>query len=166
MKETGIRLLMAHPNAAQRKIVCRNRKARHLYTIEETYEAGLMLTGTEVKSLRQGRGSLAESFAQPVGDELFICGFHIPPYEQGNIQNVDPVRVRKLLLNRREINRLIGAVSRKGYTLVPLAVYFKNGRAKVELAVARGKKLYDKREDLKRRDQQREIDRALHRGGR
>ena len=157
---------MSIPTQPHTKTVCRNRKARYTYHIEDTYEAGLVLTGTEVKSLRAGRASLAESFAVPVGDELYLAGFHIPPYEQGNIHNVEPVRRRKLLLHRREIDRLIGAVSRKGYTLVPLSVYFKKGLAKVEIAVARGKKLYDKREDVKRRDHEREMDRALRKSTR
>ena len=144
-------------NKGGAKPVCQNRKARHEYHIEDVYEAGLVLRGTEVKSLREGRGSLTESYALPIDDEIFLDGFHIPPYEKGNIHNVDPTRRRKLLLHRREIERMIGAVTRKGYTLVPLSVYFKNGRAKLELAVARGKKLYDKRETMKKRDQEREM---------
>lgn len=141
------------------KLVCQNRKARHLYHIEETMEAGLVLKGTEVKSLRSGQGSLQESYARPIKGEIFLDGFHIPPYDHGNIYNVDAVRSRKLLLHKSEIERLIGAVSRKGYTLVPLSVYFKKGRAKVELGVGKGKKEYDKREDIKQRDQQRDMDR-------
>jgi len=141
------------------KVICQNRKARHLYHIEETVEAGLVLRGTEVKSLRAGQGSIQESYARPLKGELFLDGFHIPPYDHGNIYNVDSIRSRKLLLHKREIERLSGAVSRKGYTLVPLSVYFKQGRAKVEIGVAKGKKDYDKREDLKQRDQQREMDR-------
>ncbi len=151
---------MAPRSGEGRKLVCQNRKARHLYHIVETFEAGIVLRGTEVKSLRQGHGSLSESFAAPVKEELFLMNFHVPPYEQGNIHNVDPVRPRKLLLRRRELERLIGAVSRKGFTLVPLSVYFKDGWAKVELAVARGKKLHDRRETLKRRQQERDMERA------
>jgi SsrA-binding protein len=148
------------PAPSPRKLVCQNRKARHLYHIEETFEAGLALLGAEVKSLRKGRGSLVESFAHPAGSELYIHGFHIPPYEQATHETIDPVRPRKLLLHRREIDRLIGAVSRKGYTIVPLNVYFKDGRAKMEIGLGRGKKEYDKREDIKKRDQEREMRRA------
>lgn len=143
------------------KIVAQNRKARHEYHIEDKVEAGIELTGTEVKSLRSGRASIKEAYATAMGNELFLTGCHIPPYEQGNIHNVDPVRPRKLLLKRGEIDRLIGVVARQGYSLVPLSIYFKRGWAKVELGVARGKKLYDKREDIKRRDQEREMQRAL-----
>jgi SsrA-binding protein len=146
--------------SAERKIVCQNRKARFLYHIEETYEAGLVLKGTEVKSLRLGHGSLAESFALPNSGELFLHNFHIPPYEKGNIHNVDPTRPRKLLLHKREIERITGSVSRKGYTIVPISVYFKKGRAKVEIGLGKGKQLHDKREDVKRRDQEREMRRA------
>lgn len=152
---------MAPRDNGQRKFVCRNRKARHIYHIEETVDAGLVLKGTEVKSLRGGQASLVDTHAQVQGSELYLHNFHISPYEKGNIHNVDPMRPRKLLLHRREINRLIGAIARKGYTLIPLSVYFSNGWAKVELGVARGKKLYDKREDMKRRDHERDIQRAL-----
>lgn len=148
------------------KVVCQNRKARHLYHLEDRFEAGLVLTGTEVKSLRAGRASLVEAYARPVGEELFIHGFHIPPYEAGNRHNVDPVRPRKLLLHRREIDKLIGAATRKGFALVPLRVYFKNGRAKIEIALGRGKKDYDKRQDLKRREQELEMRRATARARR
>lgn len=156
-------MMAKQPTPPGVKIVCRNRKARHDYQIEETLEAGLELTGTEVKSLRQGKGSIQEAFAQVKGEEAWLVQFHIPPYTQGNRYNVDPVRPRKLLLHKREIGRLAGAVSRKGYTLVPLEVYFKRGWAKVRLGVARGKKLYDRREDLKRRTQDREVERAMRR---
>ncbi|HOE96640.1 MAG TPA: SsrA-binding protein SmpB [Candidatus Sumerlaeota bacterium] len=152
---------MARNEADGVKLVCQNRKARHEYHIEETWEAGLELRGTEVKSLRQGKGSLQEAYAQVKGGEAWLLQFHIPPYEQGNRFNVDPVRPRKLLLHRREIGKLAGAVSRQGYTLVPLRVYFRRGRAKVEIAVAKGKKLYDKREAMKERDTRRDLDRAL-----
>lgn len=144
----------------ERKIVCQNRKAHFLYHIDEKYEAGLVLKGTEVKSLRLGHGSLAESFALPSAGELYLHNFHIPPYEKGNIHNVDPTRPRKLLLHKREIEKLTGAVSRKGFTIVPIAVYFRKGKAKVEIGLGRGKKLHDKREDVKRRDQEREMRRA------
>lgn len=146
---------------SRRKTVAQNRKARHEYHIDEVFEAGLVLTGTEVKSLRSGKGSIAEAFVHPIGGELWLAKCHIPPYEHGNINNVDPVRERKLLLHKSEIEKLIGAVSRKGFTIVPLQIYFKQGRAKIEIALARGKKLFDKREDIKRRDQQRDIDRAI-----
>ena len=143
------------------KSVCQNRKARYLYHIEETLEAGLALRGTEVKSLRQGQGSLTEAFAQIKGGEVWIQQFHIQPYEQGNRFNSDPVRPRRLLLHRQEIDRLFAAVSRKGYTLVPLKVYFTRGRAKILIGLARGKKQIDKREDIKQRDEKRQMDRAL-----
>jgi SsrA-binding protein len=152
---------MSVPAAATKKIVAQNRKARHEFHIEEVFEAGLVLTGTEVKSLRLGKGSIVEAYVQAAGGELWLTGCHIPPYEQGNIHNVDPVRRRKLLLHKREIEKLAGAVSRKGYTIVPLQIYFKNGRAKIEIGLAKGKKLYDKRQDIKERDQKRDIDRAI-----
>ncbi len=151
---------MAGTDPKARKTVCRNRKARFTYHIEDVVEAGLVLMGAEVKSLRGGRGSLAESYAAPIGGELWIHQFHIPPYEMGGVINVDPVRPRKLLLHRREIEKLIGAISRKGYTLVPLSVYFRDGRAKLELALARGKQQHDKRHDIKKRDQERDMQRA------
>ena len=143
------------------KLVCQNRKARHDYFIEDTVEAGIELKGTEVKSLRQGKGSIAEAYAQIKRDEAWIMQFHIHPYEQGNRSNVDPVRPRKLLMHRREIDRMSEASDRKGFTLVPLRVYFNRGRAKVLIGLAHGKKKYDKRETLKQRDHQREIDRSL-----
>jgi len=148
-------------HGAGHKVVALNRKARHLYQIDDTFEAGLVLTGTEVKSLRQGRASIAEAFAGPIGTELWLSGMHIPPYEQGNVHNVEPARRRKLLLHRREIDKLLGAATRKGYTIVPMAVYFKAGKAKIELGLGRGKNLYDKRQDLKQKDQKRDMDRAL-----
>ena len=141
--------------------VARNPKATHDYHILETWEAGLVLTGTEVKSLRNGKASIREGFARLANGEVFLEGVNITPYEQGNRYNHDPVRTRKLLLNRREIQRLIGAVEQKGLTLVPLELYFKKGRAKVTLALGRGKKYHDRREDLKRRDAEREVARAL-----
>jgi SsrA-binding protein len=137
----------------QKKIIANNKKARHDYFIEEVYEAGMALTGTEIKSIRQGRINLKESYAKIEGNELIIYGMHISPYEQGNRFNVDPLRPRKLLLHRQEIRKLIGYTTQKGLTLVPLSVYInEKGMAKMELAVARGKKLYDKRDDMAKRD--------------
>jgi SsrA-binding protein len=145
------------------KVIARNRRARHDYHIEETIEAGLVLTGTEVKSLRAGRASLTEAFAQISGDELWLHGLHIPEYAQGTWTNHDPRRTRKLLLHRKEIDRLASQVAERGFTIVPLSLYFSGGKAKVELALARGKRTYDKRHDLARRDAAREVDRALRR---
>lgn len=140
-----------------------NRRARHNYHIEETVEGGLVLTGTEVKALRAGRASLQEAFARVERDEVWIYHMHIPPYEAGNIFNHDPLRTRKVLLHRREVSRLLGKAQQKGYTLIPMRLYFKHGLAKVELAVARGKREYDKREAIARREAQREIERAVRR---
>jgi SsrA-binding protein len=145
------------------KVIARNRRARHEYHIEDTVEAGLVLTGTEVKSLRAGRASLTEAFAQISGDELWLHGLHIPEYAQGTWTNHDPRRTRKLLLHRKEIDRLASQVAERGFTIVPLSLYFSGGKAKVELALARGKRTYDKRHDLARRDAAREVDRALRR---
>lgn len=148
-----------------RHSIARNPKATHDYHILETWEAGLVLTGTEVKSLRGKKASIKEGFARVANDEVFLEGVNITPYEQGNRYNHDPVRTRKLLLHKREIQRLIGAVEQKGLTLIPLELYFRNGVAKVRLALGRGKKYHDRREDLKKRDAQREVARALsHRG--
>jgi len=146
-----------------RKIVASNRRARHDYTILDTYEAGLELTGTEVKSLRAGRASLVDAFAQESGGEIFLHGLHIPPYDMGTWTNHEPRRVRKLLLHRAEIDKLVGKLRERGLTLVPLSLYFSNGWAKVELALARGKRTYDKRQDLARRDAEREVARAVGR---
>jgi SsrA-binding protein len=146
-----------------RTVVASNRKARHDYTILDTYEAGLALTGTEVKSLRAGRASLVDAFAQESGGELWLHSMHIPEYAMGTWTNHPPRRVRKLLMHRGEIDRLVGKLRESGLTLVPLAVYFSNGYAKVELGLARGKKAYDKRQDLARRDADREISRAVGR---
>lgn len=143
------------------KVIAQNRKARHDYFIEETYEAGIVLSGTEVKSIRLGRVSLGESFADVRNGEAFIHNMHISPYEMGNIANKDPIRSRKLLLHRRQINRLIGYIQQRGFTLVPLRVYLKRGLIKVELGLARGKRQYDKRQDIARRDAQRDMDRAF-----
>ncbi len=143
------------------KIITENRKARHDYQIEETYEAGLVLAGTEVKSLRAGRANLKDSFARVDKGEVFLYNAHISPYDQASRFNHDPRRTRKLLMNKHEIRRLIGRVQEKGLTLVPLKMYFKNGRAKVELALAKGKKLYDKRDDIAARDAKREVEKAF-----
>lgn len=141
------------------KIVCTNRKANYLYEIEETYEAGIQLLGCEVKSLREGRANLSDSFARIHNGEAFLYNFHISPYPHSlEAKNLDPTRTRKLLLKKREIKRLAGKIQEKGYTLIPLKVYFnERGLAKVELALARGKKVYDRREDIKRRDLEREL---------
>lgn len=141
------------PDKYQR--IAENRKAYHDYHIEETLEAGIALQGTEVKSLRLGRVNLRDSFAKVERGEVFLHGVHISPYEQGNRFNHDPLRVRKLLLHKREIRRLIGKVREEGYTLIPTKLYFKNGRCKVELALAKGKKLYDKRDAIAKRDAER-----------
>lgn len=147
----------------ERKPVANNKKARHDYFIEETYEAGIVLTGTEIKSVRAGKVSIKESYAKiDSRGELFLYGMNISPYEQGNRFNVDPVRPRKLLLHKREIMKLLGAITRDGLTLVPLSMYInEDGRAKVELALARGKKNYDKRETIAKKDAARKIDRAM-----
>jgi len=139
------------------KTVATNRKARHEYFIEDTYEAGIALTGTEVKSIRQGKVNVKDSYASIEKGEVFLNNMHISPYEQGNIFNVDPLRKRKLLLHKREIRKLMVATTQKGYTLVPLSVYIKDGLVKIELAVAKGKKLYDKREDIAKRDAERRM---------
>lgn len=140
------------------KLVSNNKKAYHDYFIEEKYEAGISLAGTEVKSLRMGKCSLKESFIRVENGELFIYGMHISPYEKGNIFNKDPLRVRKLLLHRHEINRIAGQMTQKGYTIVPLQVYFKGSLVKVEIALTRGKKLYDKRQDIAKKDMRREAE--------
>jgi SsrA-binding protein len=145
------------------KIVAQNRKVRHDYDILEAFETGIALQGTEVKSMREGKANLKDCYAKIKNGEVFLHHFHISPYEKGNIYNHDPLRVRKLLLHRKEIRKLSGRVEEKGLTLVALKVYFKNGKAKVELGLARGKKMYDKREDIAKRDMQREMDR-VHRG--
>ncbi|WP_433301206.1 SsrA-binding protein SmpB [Actinoplanes sp. CA-030573] len=151
------------PREQGRKVVASNRKAHHDYAILDTYEAGMALTGTEVKSLRAGRASLTDAFGQESGGEIFLHAMHIPEYTQGTWTNHEPRRIRKLLLNRDEIRKIQGKLRDEGITLVPLQVYFHNGYAKVELALARGKKSYDKRQDLAARDAQREITRALGR---
>ena len=143
------------------KVVVENRKARHEYHIDDTLEAGLVLQGTEVKSLRAGKANLQDAYGEIKDGEAWVINFHISPYEQGNRFNHEPKRPKKLLLNRREINRLYGLTQQRGYTLIPLRVYFKNGLAKMILGVARGKKLHDKRQDIAARDAKRDIDRAI-----
>jgi len=146
-----------------KKIIATNRRARHDYTIEETLEAGIMLTGTEVKSLRAGRASLADGFGQISDGEVWLHGVHIPEYAMGTWTNHEPRRIRKLLLHRKEIDRLERSTRETGLTLVPLSLYFSEGKAKVELALARGRRTYDKRHELARRDAEREVERALRR---
>jgi SsrA-binding protein len=143
------------------KVVCQNRKAYHDYHIEETVEAGISLQGTEVKSLREGRANLKDSYVLVKGMEAFLLNCHISPYSHGNIMNHDPVRTRKLLLHREEIERLGGKVASKGYTLVPLKIYFKDSFAKVEIGLAKGKRLFEKRDTIKEREARREIERAM-----
>lgn len=141
------------------KLVANNKKAYHDYFIEDKYEAGIALHGTEVKSLRMGKCSIKESFIRIENGEMFAYGMHISPYEKGNIFNKDPLRVKKLLLHKYEINKLAGKLAEQGYTLVPLQVYFSKGRAKMEIGLAKGKKLYDKRQDIAKKDQRRENER-------
>ncbi|MCI8402105.1 MAG: SsrA-binding protein SmpB [Lachnospiraceae bacterium] len=143
------------------KLIANNKKAYYDYFIEDTYEAGIALAGTEVKSLRMGKCSLKESFIRIDRGELFVYNMHISPYEKGNIFNKDPLRVRKLLVHRYEINKMSAKVAEKGFTLVPLRVYFKDSLVKVEIGLARGKKLYDKRETIAKKDQKREAEREL-----
>ena len=146
-----------------KKVIARNRRARHEYHIEDVFEAGLVLTGTEVKSLRAGRASLADGFAQISDHEVWLHNVHIPEYTHGTWTNHEPRRTRKLLMHRKEIDKLGAETAERGLTLVPLSLYFKDGKAKVELGLARGKRTYDKRHDLARRDAAREVDRALRR---
>ncbi|MFC7370989.1 SsrA-binding protein SmpB [Fictibacillus iocasae] len=143
------------------KVVAQNKKATHDYHIEDTYEAGIVLQGTEIKSIRAGKANLKDSFARVQNGELFLHNMHVSPYEQGNRFNHDPLRTRKLLLHKKQISQLIGATKEKGYSIVPLKMYLKNGFAKVLIGIAKGKKNYDKREDLKRKDAKREIERAF-----
>lgn len=143
------------------KLIANNKKAYHDYFIEENFEAGIALHGTEVKSMRLGKCSIKESFIRIENGEVYVYGMHVSPYEKGNIFNKDPLRVKKLLLHRQEINRLAGKVAEKGLTLVPLQVYFKDGRVKVEIGLARGKKLYDKRQDIAKKDQRREAEKEF-----
>ncbi len=143
------------------KLLAQNKKAYHDYFIIQSFEAGIVLAGTEVKSLRMGKCSIKESFVRVIDDEVFIMGMHITPYEMGNIHNKDPLRTRKLLLNRYEINKIVGQVALKGYTIMPLKVYLKGGLIKLEIGLAKGKKLYDKREDIAKKDQKREAARKF-----
>ena len=143
------------------KLIANNKKAYHDYFIEDKYEAGISLAGTEVKSLRQGKCSIKESFIRIEKGEVFIYGMHISPYEKGNIFNKDPLRVKKLLLHKYEINKMAGKIAEKGYTLVPLQVYFRGSLVKVEIGLAKGKKLYDKRQDIAKKDQKREAEKEF-----
>ena len=144
-----------------RKLIANNKKARHDYFIEDTYEAGICLHGTEVKSLRMGKCSVKESFIRIEDGEVFIYNMHISPYEKGNIFNKDPLRIKKLMLHKNEINKITGQIAQKGYTLVPLEVYFKGSLVKVKIGLARGKKLYDKRQDIAKKDQKRQAEREF-----
>lgn len=150
--------------ADEKQVVAQNKKARHDYFVLETYEAGIELFGTEVKSIRKGRINLKDSWCSIDGGEIFVNGMHISPYEQGNIFNRDPMRVRKLLMHKREINRLFGTTKQQGLTLIPLSVYFLKGRAKIEVGLCKGKKNYDKRETMAKRDAQRDMERAIKNG--
>lgn len=143
------------------KLVANNKKAYHDYFIDEKYEAGLVLHGTEVKSMRMGKCSIKESFVRIESNEVWVYGMHISPYEKGNIFNRDPLRPKKLLMHKAQIRKLTGQLAEKGFTLVPLQVYFKDGRAKVEIGLARGKKLYDKRQDIAKKDQRREAEKEF-----
>ncbi|MYL33664.1 SsrA-binding protein SmpB [Pontibacillus yanchengensis] len=149
----------------QGKVVAQNRKANHDFYIEDTFEAGIVLRGTEIKSIRAGRVNMKEAFARVDKGEIFIHNMHISAYEQGNQFNHEPTRMRKLLLHRKEIDRLIGETQQQGYSLVPLKMYIKNGVAKVLIGLGKGKKKYDKREDLKRKQAKRDIDRAIKNSG-
>ena len=152
---------MADKKKTDGKIITVNRKARHDYFVEETYECGIALAGTEVKSLRAGAVNLKDSYCSIKDGEMFVVGMHISPYEQGNIFNRDPLRQRKLLMHKREIMKLFGYIKRDGYSLIPLSLYFKGSRVKLELGLCKGKKLHDKRDDAARRDASREMDRAM-----
>ena len=143
------------------KLIANNKKAYHDFFIDETYECGIVLHGTEVKSMRRGKCSIKEAFVRIEDGEVFVYGMHVSPYEKGNIFNKDPLRVKKLLLHKYEINKLLGKIKEKGYTLVPLQVYFKDGKVKVEIGLARGKKLYDKREAIAKKDQRREAEKEF-----
>ena len=143
------------------KLIANNKKAYHDFFIDETYECDIALHGTEVKSIRMGKCSIKEAFVRIEDGEVFVYGMHVSPYEKGNIFNKDPLRVKKLLLHKYEINKLLGKIKEKGYTLVPLQVYFKDGKVKVEIGLARGKKLYDKREAIAKKDQRREAEKEF-----
>lgn len=148
-------------NKSSIKVISQNKKAYHDYFVEERYECGVELFGTEVKSIRAGKVNIKESYCDIKDGEVFVVGMHISPYEQGNIFNKDPMRPKKLLLHKREILKLFGLVAQKGYTLIPLQVYLKNSRVKIEIGLCRGKKLYDKREDMARNDARRDMERAF-----
>ena len=144
--------------------VARNKRARFKYELFDKFEAGLVLTGTEVKSLRNGKASIEEAYVRPKGADLYVVGMNIPPYEQGNRENHEPTRTRKLLLHKRETHRIAGRVSEKGYTITPLSLYFRNGYAKLQIALARGKRTFDRRESIKKREADRDMQRAARRG--
>lgn len=152
---------MSKENKDSVKLIAQNKKAYHDYFIEETFQAGIALVGTEVKSMRSGKASLKESFVRIDKGEAFILNMHISPYEQGNIFNTDPLRTRKLLLHKREIGKLLGAITREGYTIVPLRVYLRGSLVKIDIGLAKGKKNYDKREDIAKKDQRREAEREF-----
>ncbi|OFI01547.1 SsrA-binding protein [Clostridium acetireducens DSM 10703] len=152
---------MAKSKDSRNKVLAENRKARHDYFIEEGFEAGIELVGTEVKSIRAGKANLKDCYAEVRNGEVFVCNMHISPYEQGNIFNKDPLRERRLLLHKKEINRLAGYISQQGYTLIPISLYLKNGRVKVNLAVAKGKKNYDKRDSMLAKAAKRDMERQL-----
>ena len=152
---------MAKKNKTTEKIICQNKLARRNYFIDDTYEAGIVLAGTEVKALREGRGNMKDSYAQVKNGEVFVYDMHISPYSHGNRSNHISMRVRKLLLHKREIKKLYGKSNERGLTLIPLKMYFKNGKVKLELGVGKGKKLYDKREDIRRRDDMRDAQRDM-----
>ena len=143
------------------KFIAKNPTARHNYTITDTFEAGIVLTGTEIKSIRNGKVNIKDTYVNIKNGEVFIFGMHISPYEFGNIYNKDPLRTRKLLLNRREINKLVGMINQKGVSLVPISMYFKGSKVKLEIGIGKGKKLYDKRDDIAKKDAERRIDGAL-----
>ena len=143
------------------KLICKNPTAKHNYSIEDSYEVGIVLSGTEIKSIRSGKANLKDSYAAIKNGELYIYNFHISPYEHGNIYNKDPLRDRKLLANKKEINKLIGLVKQQSYSLIPLSAYFKGSIVKIELGLGKGKKLYDKRRDIAKKDAERKIERAL-----
>ena len=155
---------MATKKPSSEKMICKNRKAWHNYFIDETYEAGIVLKGSEIKSCRQGRANLKDSYAKIRNGELYLVNSHISPYSHANQLNHDPLRSRKLLLHKEEIRRLIGKINERGMTLIPLKMYLKHGKAKVELGLAKGKRLYDKRESIKRKTEKRELERSLRVG--
>ncbi|MGC8658315.1 MAG: SsrA-binding protein SmpB [Desulfomonilaceae bacterium] len=152
---------MKNPRAENVKIICKNRKAHFNFEVEDTFECGIVLLGSEVKSLRGGKANLSDSYAKVRNNEIFLVDAHISPYMQANRQNHDPLRDRKLLLHKREILRLAAKIAEKGFSLIPLKMYFKNGKIKVEMALARGKKTYDKRESIKKKEQRRELERLV-----